>query len=86
MFADLSLLVEEKQATLLVPRAAVTEVNGQETVYVVYDDATVERQAVKIGLEAGEELEILSGLSAGQQVVVAGHAGLEDGTKVEVRN
>lgn len=86
MYADLSLLVEEKQATLLVPRAAVTEIDGQETVYVVNDDATVERQAVTTGLETGEQLEILSGLSAGQQVVVAGHAGLEDGIKVEVRN
>jgi HlyD family secretion protein len=86
MFADLSLLIEEKQTTLLVPRAAVTEINGQETVYVVNEDATVERQAVKIGLESGGQLEILSGLSAGQQVVVAGHAGLKDGAKVEVRN
>lgn len=86
MYADLSLLVEEKQATLLVPRAAVIELNDQPTVYVVKDDATVEQRAVTIGLEDGDRLEILSGLSVGQQVVVAGQASLQAGSKVEIRN
>jgi HlyD family secretion protein len=86
MYADLSLLVEEKQATLLVPLAAVTEVDGQETVYVVNGVDSVEQRAVTTGLSDGERVEILSGLSAGQKVVIAGHAGLQDGTRVEVRN
>ena len=86
MYADLSLLVEEKQATLLVPRAAVIELNDQPTVYVVKDDASVEQRAVTIGLEDGDRLEILSGLSAGQQVVVAGQSSLKNGTTVEIRN
>ncbi len=86
MFADLSLLVEEKEATLLVPRAALTTVSGQETVYVVSDDGTVEQRAVTIGLEDNDRLEILSGLIADQQVIIAGHAGLVNGARVEVRN
>jgi HlyD family secretion protein len=86
MFADLSLLVEEKQATLLVPRAAVTELNGQEAVYVIKDDATVEQRAVTTGLEEDDQVEILSGLTAGQRVVIAGQASLQDGAKVEIRN
>lgn len=87
MYADVSLLVEEKQAALLVPRAAVTEVNGQETVYVVKDDGTVEQRSVSTGLEAdGDRVEILSGLTTDQQVVVAGQASLVDGARVEIRN
>jgi RND family efflux transporter MFP subunit len=89
MYADLSLLVEQKEATLLVPRSAVSDSqgDGQQVVYVLQDDATVRRQPVTIGLEQADSdrLEILSGLSAGQQVVIAGQGSLEDGVKVEVR-
>lgn len=85
MYADLSLLVEEKPAALLVPRAAVTEINGQSMAYVVKNNTTVEQRAVTTGMENGDQLEILSGLSAGEQVVIAGQTGLEDGAKVEVQ-
>jgi RND family efflux transporter MFP subunit len=89
MYADLSLLVEQKEATLLVPRSAVSDSqgDGQQVVYVLQDDATVRRQPVTIGLEQADSdrLEILSGLTAGQQVVIAGQGSLEDGVKVEVR-
>jgi RND family efflux transporter MFP subunit len=86
MYADLSLLVEQKQAALLVPQAAVTEVNGQETVYVVKDDNTVEQRTVTTGLDDDGRLEILSGLIAAEKVVIAGQAGLVNGAKVEVLN
>jgi len=86
MYANVSLLIEEKQETLLVPRAALTEVAGQETVYVLNGDNTVEQRAVTTGLEEDDRVEILSGLTVGEQVVIAGQASLGDGSKVEVRN
>jgi HlyD family secretion protein len=86
MYANVSLLIEEKQETLLVPRAALTELAGQETVYVVNGDNTVEQRAITTGLEEDDRVEILSGLTAGEEVVIAGQASLQDGTKVEVRN
>jgi HlyD family secretion protein len=85
MYANVSLLVEEKQETLLVPRAALTEIAGQEIVYVVNGDNTVEQRAVTTGLEEDGRVEILSGLTAGEQVVIAGQASLQDGTEVEIR-
>ena len=83
MYADLSLLVEEKQAALLVPRAAITLVNQKESVYVVKDNMATLRQ-VTIGLSDGNNVEILSGLQPKETVVTAGQANLTDGTKVEV--
>ena len=83
MYADLSLLVEERQGTVLVPRAAVTEVNGQEVVYVVKDNL-VERRAVTSGLSDSDNIEILTGLEADETIVTAGQAGLENGARVEV--
>ena len=84
MFANLALLIEERQEAVLVPRAAVTEVHGQETVYVLTEDDTVEQRAVTIGLDDGDRVEILSGVADGEQVVTAGQASLQDGTLVEV--
>ena len=86
MYANVSLLVDDKQAALLVPRTAVTEMNGQEIVYVVNGDSTVEQRPVTTGVTSGDQVEILSGLTAGQQVVIAGQASLQDGTKVEIRS
>ena len=83
MYADLSLLVEEKQTALLVPRAAVTLINDKESLYVVKDDVA-ELRAVATGLSDGSNVEILSGLQPKEMVVTAGQAGLTDGARVEV--
>jgi membrane fusion protein (multidrug efflux system) len=85
MYANVSLLIEEKQETLLVPRAALTDLAGQTTVYVVNGDDSVDQRAVITGLEEDDHVEILSGLTAGEQVVIAGQASLRDGVMVEVR-
>jgi len=85
MYANVSLLVEEKQETLLAPRAALTEIAGQDIIYVVNDDNTVEQRAVITGLEEDGRVEILSGLTVGEQVVIAGQASLQDGAEVEIR-
>jgi RND family efflux transporter MFP subunit len=83
MYADLSVLVEEKQAALLVPRSAVTLVNEKESVYVVKDNVATLRQ-VTTGLSDRDSVEIVSGLQPKETVVTAGQANLTDGTKVEV--
>ncbi len=67
-----------------VPRAAVRTENGQPVVYVVSGDRA-ERRAVRAGDVTGGVVAVLSGLSAGEQVVVEGPADLADGRKVSVR-
>ena len=85
MFADLSILIQEKQNTLLVPLDAVTNVNDQDSVYVVKGN-TVELRPVTVGLTSDGKVEILAGLEAGETVVTAGQADLTDGAKVETVN
>ena len=85
MFANLSILVDEKQDTLLAPLDAVTAVNGQDSVYVVKAN-TVELRPVTIGLTSNGYVEILSGLEEGETVVTAGQPNLTDGAKVETVN
>jgi HlyD family secretion protein len=85
MFANLSILVDEKQNTLLVPLDAVTEVNGQTSVYVVKGNIANLRP-VTVGLTSDGYVEILSGLEEGETVVTAGQSNLTDGAKVEAVN
>jgi HlyD family secretion protein len=69
---------------VLVPKAAMRSVDGKTIVFVVKDDR-VERRAVSAGLENGGQVEVLSGVSAGERVVVEGPQTLKDGDKVKVQ-
>ncbi len=84
MFADTTVLAAEKDNTLLVPVSAVMSIDGQSTVYAVTTDGTVEQRAVVIGLSNKHQVEILSGVKAGESVVTTGQANLQDGIKVNV--
>jgi RND family efflux transporter MFP subunit len=69
---------------LLVPKAAVRAADGREVVFVVKEDR-VERRAVKVGTAQGEQVEVVSGLTAGERVVIDGPASLADGARVKER-
>lgn len=68
----------------LVPRDAVREVQGKQVVF-AYRDGALERRAVSVGSARGSDLEIIAGLSPGDQVVVRGPEGLHDGERVKVK-
>jgi len=44
----------------------------------------VVKRAIALGLEEGENVEVVSGLAAGEVVVVAGQGGLKDGDAIKV--
>jgi RND family efflux transporter MFP subunit len=69
---------------LLVPQAAVRTVDGASVVFVVREDR-VERRAVKLGPGEGDQVEVASGLSAGDRVVVNAPTSLTDGSRVKER-
>jgi HlyD family secretion protein len=69
---------------LAVPRAAIRADQGQPIVFVVVGDR-VERRAVRVGGAKGDNVEILSGLAAGERVVIDAPSELADGRKVLVR-
>ena len=58
-------------ARVAVPKSAVRTVDGRTVVFVMKEDR-VERRAVRAGLEEGDQVEVLSGVSAGERVVVEG--------------
>jgi RND family efflux transporter MFP subunit len=70
-------------AGVLVPADAVRSEGGAASVLVVAGDR-VERRRVTPGRTLGGEREVLAGLAAGERVVVAPPASLEDGDRVRV--
>ncbi|HEX3555214.1 MAG TPA: efflux RND transporter periplasmic adaptor subunit [Thermoanaerobaculia bacterium] len=73
------------RAVLVIPRAAVRRVGDKDVVFVVKEGA-VERRAIGLSAAPGDEAVVLSGLAAGERVVVEGPANLKDGDKVSVRD
>ena len=71
-------------AALLVPQSAIHDEAGQKIVYVV-KDKHVERRTVRVGANVGSNTEILSGVLAGDSVVVHGPAKLQDAEAVEIK-
>jgi RND family efflux transporter MFP subunit len=72
------------RARLLVPKAAVRAQNGASVIFVVHGDRA-ERRAVKVGVEDKGQIEVVSGINAGDRVVVEGPPTLEDGARVKER-
>jgi multidrug efflux pump subunit AcrA (membrane-fusion protein) len=69
---------------LLAPKSAVRTDGGQSVVFVVRDERA-ERRAVTVGAADGDQVEIVSGLNAGERIVVDGATTLTDGARVRER-
>lgn len=83
MFARAAFVGREPRESLLVPRQALVGSLGTPELFVVRQDVA-RRVRVVAGAEQGGSLEILQGLSEGDQVVVSGQNELSDGSQVTV--
>jgi len=68
----------------LLPSDALHEESGKKVVFLVKNDR-LERRAVSVGSTAGSQTEILSGIVAGDAVVVKGPANMQDGLAVQIK-
>ncbi|EOW2138339.1 MdtA/MuxA family multidrug efflux RND transporter periplasmic adaptor subunit [Stenotrophomonas sp. GD03908] len=73
-----------EQPALLIPDAAVQFGSQGNYVHVVGKDNTAQRRVVVLGPADDGRVAVRSGLAAGDQVVIEGIDGLEDGTAVEI--
>ncbi len=85
MFAQIELQYDAKDAALLVPKRAVLAMDNTSSVFVV-KDGQVSRKQIKTGYESDSSVEVLEGLSEGEQVVTAGQASLKEKSLVSVVN
>ncbi|PYE45309.1 HlyD family secretion protein [Rhizobium sp. PP-F2F-G20b] len=80
MYANADITIEEKQA-LALPLTAVTS-GKTETVVRKVRDGVVEMARVETGIQDGRYIEILSGLSDGDEVVAKAGAYVRDGDRI----
>ena len=68
-----------------IPLTAVqTADDGSKSVMVVGSDGTAKSMKVTLGITDGEDVQVLSGVDAADQVITTGAYGLDPGTKVKV--
>jgi HlyD family secretion protein len=68
-----------------IPAAAVlTAQDGSKSVMVVGSDGTAHKKSVTLGIAEGDDVQVLSGVSASDTVITGGSYGLDEGTKVKV--
>jgi membrane fusion protein, multidrug efflux system len=72
------------RSILTIPSAAVTE-RGQLRSVFVAENGVARTRLVTLGQRAGDRVEVLSGLSVGDAVVISGPREIADGSRVEVR-
>jgi RND family efflux transporter MFP subunit len=75
-----------KETVLAVPRKAIFRAGEFDGVFVVGRDNTARLVMVRTGRQAGDRIEILSGIDPGSRVAVSRLDRLSDGARVEVRN
>lgn len=71
-FAKVSLLTNEKPDVISLPVSAITEEQGVYFVYIQDDATCYHKQEVKLGMNNGKRVAILSGLHGGENVVTKG--------------
>lgn len=71
-FVEVYLLSEERQGVISLPVSAITEEQGLNFVYLQVDAECYKKQEVKLGMNDGCRVEVLSGLKGGEKVVTVG--------------
>lgn len=83
MFATVRIITARRPQTLIIPKKALVLETDEDDVFLI-EDGKVRRVAVELGFAEGDQVEIVSGLKEGDQVVTIGHEGLKDGATVRL--
>lgn len=81
MFVEVLVPIERSEDALVVPKRAVRRESAGTAVYVALN-GLVARRAVETGISTETEVELLSGISADDDVVVFANKDLRDGAKI----
>ena len=71
-YVEIYLLSGEMKDVMVLPKTAITEEQGVNFVYLQVDAEGYKKQEVKLGADNGREVQVLSGVHAGDKVVVEG--------------
>ncbi len=88
MFASVFVETDVHENAIVVPKGALVLESTSDMVYVAVDDGqggvVAQRRELELGYEESDSLEVLSGLSEGEDVVIIGQDGLSDQTPISI--
>jgi membrane fusion protein (multidrug efflux system) len=84
MFASLELTLQLHQAAIVIPEPALMSNGDNFTVFVVDEKSQAQVRPIQVGLRLAGKAEIVSGLNAGEKVVVEGTQKLRPGAPVKL--
>jgi RND family efflux transporter MFP subunit len=82
MYAEATLVLDRKNDALTVPLQAVGYQNGHARIFVVDSGGKLDVRPVNLGIQTANNVEVLSGVLEGDQVVVGDRGGLKAGELV----
>jgi multidrug efflux system membrane fusion protein len=85
-FVNIRLLLDTHKDVTTISTAGVQRGAPGTFVYLVNADSTVSVRPVKLGVTDGDRVEILSGLTPGERIVIDGADKLRDGAKIIIRS
>jgi len=84
MFARVQLVLNKQTDIVKVPLEAVTGVEEGKVVFLALN-GNAKAQPVTLGISDGVYVEVISGVNAGENVIVEGNLGLEDGDRIVLK-
>lgn len=83
MALDVEIDAEARDGVVFVPQEAILRADGETAVMIAAGDHA-ERRRVVVGVSSGRQVEVVSGVAAGDLVITRGHVGLPDAAPVSV--
>lgn len=88
MFARVKLITDTKTNIVKIPQTAIVTRFGKDFVFIVQngtdEQKTVKKQDVTAGIRVDDKIEILSGITPADEIVVRGQTLLEDGSIINI--
>jgi len=82
LYAEANVGLEHREDIPAVPLQAINHEGDKVTVFVVNREGRIEDRPIAVGIQTATDAEVVSGLSAGEQVVVSDRSALKPGQKV----
>ena len=85
LYAEAEVGLEHRDDVPVVPLQAIDHEGGKSTVFLVDSNGEIEDRPVTLGIQTASDAEVMSGLNAGEMVVVSDRSGLRPGQKVHAQ-
>jgi RND family efflux transporter MFP subunit len=86
MYTETRLSLHEKKDALTIPLEAVSRNGDEATVLAVNAENVVQERKVQLGVEDSTRIEVLSGLSEGERVIIGNRSEYHNGEKIQPKD